>query len=187
MIHLCHCGCGKETSNPYFVHGHNRATNPRFNKAAWSKARNKTHRRELNDRLKLCRNDNPHKMNATPNRRLHLRKYQLKQYGLTLEDYDALLKAQDGLCAICHKPERKNPSLSVDHNHITGKVRGLLCDRCNRVLGAVEDTVEILRSAIDYLTPKQEDQRDPDSDGPDHIVDEIDDDFEPAGGGDADD
>lgn len=57
-----------------------------------------------------------------------------KRYGITLEDYNQMLDTQNGVCAICGKPPKKN-RLAVDHNHITGKVRGLLCATCNKVLG----------------------------------------------------
>jgi hypothetical protein len=53
--------------------------------------------------------------------------------GLSVEEYDAMLKAQGGGCAICGNPP-KTRRLDVDHDHKTGKVRGLLCHRCNRAL-----------------------------------------------------
>lgn len=78
-------------------------------------------------------------------------------YGITLEDYNTLLLNQDGLCAICSKPESVNRvdtifSLSVDHNHKTGEVRGLLCGKCNRALGNFFDSTELLQNAIKYLS-----------------------------------
>lgn len=63
-----------------------------------------------------------------------------------------MLEAQDGGCAICGRPP-KNQRLSVDHDHKTGLVRGLLCWTCNhRVLGNVRDNVELLMKAAAYLT-----------------------------------
>jgi hypothetical protein len=67
-----------------------------------------------------------------------------------------MLEVQNGVCAICKLPEsRKSRSglytLSVDHDHKTGKVRGLLCHRCNNCLGTLKDDTHILQSAIDYL------------------------------------
>ena len=76
------------------------------------------------------------------------RGYWLKiNYGLSIEEYDQMFKEQNGRCKICgrHRTEQKN-ELSVDHNHITGQVRGLLCARCNVGLGFFENhTDEILK------------------------------------------
>ena len=82
--------------------------------------------------------------------------WDLKKYGLTLEQYDSMLKSQNYACKICKEGSTKHPkykdgSFSVDHCHQTGKVRGLLCTRCNLVLGKVADSIWILKSAIDYL------------------------------------
>lgn len=66
-------------------------------------------------------------------------KHNLKRmYGMTLGQYDEMVENQNGVCMICEKPEI-NRRLSVDHDHKTGKVRGLLCCRCNFALGIVED------------------------------------------------
>lgn len=80
---------------------------------------------------------------------------QLKKiYDITLVEYTDILKNQNGGCAICH---RKTPGrwdrkyLVVDHNHKTGKVRGLLCDPCNKALGHFKDKIENLRNAQTYL------------------------------------
>lgn len=75
-----------------------------------------------------------------------------KMYGISLEEYEALLDSQDGVCAICQEPPSgKNRFLSVDHDHDTGRIRGLLCTRCNVGLGALHDSAEILRTALMYL------------------------------------
>jgi hypothetical protein len=77
-------------------------------------------------------------------------------FGLSLEDYELMLAAQDGACAICKQPEThkrngKVKALAVDHDHATGKVRGLLCFDCNTAIGKMKDSPEILTSAIRYL------------------------------------
>jgi len=72
------------------------------------------------------------------------------RYGITLEDYNNMYEAQSGLCAICFKSSGAR-RLSVDHNHTTGAVRGLLCHRCNTSLGLLNDDVNVLLSAIKYL------------------------------------
>ena len=78
-------------------------------------------------------------------RKAHLRGYQIKRlYGITRDDYDAMKLAQGGVCAICGLPQviaKKSAvplELHVDHDHKTGKVRGLLCMRCNTGLAHVE-------------------------------------------------
>lgn len=67
-------------------------------------------------------------------------------------EYQKLFDKQKGLCAICNTPENnKRKRLAVDHDHSTGKVRGLLCDRCNRGLGYFKDSPELLHKGINYL------------------------------------
>jgi hypothetical protein len=84
----------------------------------------------------------------------------LKRYGIDLEGYNALRKKQNYCCAICKKREEdvsqgraKTPAtaLHVDHNHLTGKVRGLLCTNCNIILGKCYDDDTILNNAVQYL------------------------------------
>lgn len=82
--------------------------------------------------------------------------YNLKsKYGITLEEYDEMLKAQNDVCAICKNKKRmlltSKGTLYVDHNHTTGKVRGLLCGSCNSALGYVEDNIDIMKSMIEYI------------------------------------
>jgi len=65
----------------------------------------------------------------------------LKKLGLSLEDFETMWLVQNGLCAICQKPlKRTQHGYGVDHNHKTGKVRGLLCNGCNTGLGFLEKT-----------------------------------------------
>lgn len=73
-----------------------------------------------------------------------------RRYGLTQAAYKLLEKAQNARCAICDlKTPGKN--LHVDHSHVTGLTRGLLCSNCNRGLGLLGDSIKNLRSAIKYL------------------------------------
>jgi len=77
----------------------------------------------------------------------------LKQrYGVSAEEWTAMFENQKGCCAICntHQKDLKK-SLCVDHCHSTGKVRGLLCDRCNKSIGAFEDNIQLLDNAKSYL------------------------------------
>lgn len=81
------------------------------------------------------------------------RKNSLKRFwNMSIEDYETLLAAQNGTCAICPKTE-SNPHkrLCIDHCHTTGKIRGLLCDNHNRAMGLFKDSIEDLQKAIDYL------------------------------------
>ncbi len=75
-----------------------------------------------------------------------------RKFGLTLEDFNEMLLAQECLCAICkiHVSKLKR-DISVDHDHKTGKVRALLCYRCNTILGMAKDSIEVLKNTIAYL------------------------------------
>lgn len=85
------------------------------------------------------------------------RRLQLKSnYGLTPEQYDAMLDAQGGVCAICKRPERAKRQgvvlrMPVDHCHETGRIRALLCHSCNRAIGLFGEDVGLMESAIQYL------------------------------------
>lgn len=75
-----------------------------------------------------------------------------KTYGITLEDYNGMFIKQEGRCFCCvvHQVELTK-SLFVDHNHSTGKVRGLLCHSCNAAIGLVGEDIEVLKNIIGYL------------------------------------
>lgn len=80
------------------------------------------------------------------------RKSDLRKYGLTLKCYEKMEKKQKGLCLICKGEEpSKKKKLVVDHCHSTGKVRGLLCSKCNQGLGYFMDDIQSLKIAIKYL------------------------------------
>lgn len=97
---------------------------------------------------KRKRQENP---NYCRERKLKFNKY------TTVEEYNKLLDEQQGCCAICGKEETTVSRwgtlahLSIDHNHKTGKIRGLLCMRCNHLLGHSRDNINILFKAIQYL------------------------------------
>ena len=74
-----------------------------------------------------------------------------RRYGISHEEYFRLEKEQGKVCAICGKPNTPGRDLAVDHSHITGVVRGLLCTRCNVILGLVKDNPEHLLEAALYL------------------------------------
>ncbi len=92
-------------------------------------------------------------MRNTPDGKLRQRASHLKRkFGLTLEQYDAMLEAQGGGCFICGRPPREDISLHVDHDHSTGKVRGILCFRCNNALADFQEDTALLHKAVAYLT-----------------------------------
>ncbi|MDZ4345072.1 MAG: endonuclease VII domain-containing protein [Candidatus Binatia bacterium] len=78
-------------------------------------------------------------------------------YGIGLQDYKAILLQQGGVCAVCKNAETARKTngelkwLAVDHCHATGKIRGLLCERCNHAIGYLNDNVVTLRAAALYL------------------------------------
>jgi len=75
----------------------------------------------------------------------------LRQYGLSQTTYDELLAKQNGVCAICRLANPNGRALSVDHDHGTDVVRGLLCLHCNSGLGQFRDDSELLRRALAYM------------------------------------
>jgi hypothetical protein len=96
--------------------------------------------------LKAWKQQNPGKLGE------YVRKRRLKHnFGLTVEDYDRLLHLQGGVCAGCGSPPSDRRRLSVDHDHTTGCVRGLLCTNCNRALGLIYDNPRTLSNLAKYL------------------------------------
>lgn len=95
----------------------------------------------------------------TVSRKVSRKNTQLKRlYGISLIDLESVYNTQSGLCAICGKElvltgdwSDKHKIVCVDHNHITGEVRGLLCGKCNRGLGFFNDSQELLENASTYL------------------------------------
>lgn len=87
--------------------------------------------------------------------------YRKKNYGLECEEFEDLVQAQHGKCAICgrlYEPDaakRASMRMTVDHGHTTGKVRGLLCGSCNAGLGGFSDNPQLLQNAIAYLVHHQ--------------------------------
>lgn len=116
-------------------------------------------------RCRKCTNTDPHRKKVDRLRRVRLRdelsvksrKYHIaRTYKITLEEYDRMLQVQGGVCAICEKSESRRVlgkivPLSVDHDHKTTAVRGLLCNSCNVGLSRFRDSVEILKAAIGYV------------------------------------
>lgn len=97
-------------------------------------------------RLRAFRRDNP----------LIIKKNNLHySFGLSFDDWNSMLQSQEGVCKVCKQPEivknqHRTMSLSVDHDHKTGKVRGLLCQGCNRALGLLGDSAERAQALANY-------------------------------------
>lgn len=116
-------------------------TDKQETKLAYNRAYNKANR----DRLNAYRREHYAK-----NKHLYRNQMYKMRYGITLEEYDAMLREQGGVCAICKKTDNSR-ELAVDHSHTTGAVRGLLCKQCNIMLGQIESAPGILDSAKEYL------------------------------------
>jgi hypothetical protein len=89
------------------------------------------------------------------------KKYNLYRYNLTVQELEAMVAAQNGLCAICSNPPRpgNGPAtkrLHIDHDHVTGRNRALLCHDCNLGLGKFKDDPALLRAAADYIDRHRE-------------------------------
>lgn len=93
----------------------------------------------------------------TETRERHLK----RKYGISLENYNDMLKEQNNKCAICGDDEsyQFKSVFHVDHSHETGEVRGLLCRGCNHMLGVVRDDPQILQNAIKYLSSRKSRQK----------------------------
>jgi hypothetical protein len=84
-------------------------------------------------------------------RQAYERRRSLRKYGLTQEQYDQLLASQAGRCAACGTDEPGAKGWCIDHCHKSGRVRALLCSRCNVILGWVDEDPAVLRSLADWL------------------------------------
>lgn len=111
----------------------------------WKKKNNK--RKGI---CKLCKQEK-----YKVNRKKNDLNYRFKKFGLTHEDYLNLLEKQNRKCAICGKTHNLEQyrTFNIDHDHLTGKVRGLLCNNCNTGLGLFKDDISRLQIAIKYLSP----------------------------------
>ena len=79
----------------------------------------------------------------------------MRKYKISQQDYEAMKKAQDNRCAICGNRQLlhiNNGELNIDHDHKTGKVRGLLCNYCNTGIGMLKDNISTLKNAVKYLS-----------------------------------
>lgn len=113
-----------------------------LNKQASRWSKEKASQRRINDNMR-----NKRKPEQKQNSKFKAR------YGITLKQFNEMSENQNNECAICnkHKSFNKNNKLFVDHCHATDKVRGLLCDNCNKGLGIFMDSPKLLLKAVEYL------------------------------------
>ena len=123
----------------------------------------KTHREEINAYQREYRRTHPEKIKTISKKytnthkneiKIRSKKWSLKtKYGLSITEFDNLLLSQDNRCAICKEPlDLQNPkNVNIDHNHLTGKVRGILCLKCNVAIGLLRDNPEYVYNAYKYL------------------------------------
>lgn len=108
----------------------------------------------VESRLKKQRESGAKHRKKFPER--HRKAHYKRKYGLDPKEYDLIFERQEGCCAICKKEESgmrlgRIKSLSVDHCHTTGKVRGLLCQSCNTGIGLLKEDTKLFMAAIEYL------------------------------------
>lgn len=116
-------------------------------KAFLAKKRHDANKDQINTRRRAL------KYFSSPKFKHYQRSWQLKRrYGISSAEYDALLTAQGGVCAICRELPAEGRRLCVDHAHKTGEVRGLLCDSCNNGIARFKDSINLLGEAIVYLS-----------------------------------
>lgn len=121
----------------------------RWKKRHPKEAREYARRNYSRNRAKFCARS---RRNYRQKPEIRLRADLKRRYNLPLQAYKALLVKQNGVCAICSEPEKgKFSRLSVDHDHQTKSVRGLLCSACNSGLGRLKDSEELLIKALEYL------------------------------------
>ena len=122
-----------------------------YQKAYRDKPENKLKKKEYDTKPEIIAYQKAYRAKSET-KRLH-RTFSLeKNYKISDEEYNKIFNAQNGCCAICgkHQSEFKK-ALFVDHDHLTDKVRGLLCHKCNAALGLLNDNIDLLKLATNYL------------------------------------
>lgn len=128
---------------------------------AW-RTRNKEHYNEYQRAYRAGNSDKLNELRRARYRPLKSRwECRKHQYGLTGEQWFAMFKAQGECCAICRSTDRGGPQdWATDHDHATGKVRGILCHRCNKALGLFKDNPDVMRQAALYIERSTDDDDD---------------------------
>ena len=129
----------------------------RLSQAEWRKNLDPVARAERSEKRRLDQLARYHTDVEYRRKRLEACKWIHKKrtYGVSKAKYEEMVVDQGGVCKLCGKPPRPNRALVIDHDHKTGKVRGLLHDACNRLLGMLGDNSDGLRAAADRLDGHQ--------------------------------
>lgn len=143
--------CLKDSHRQYYEQNKNQL-------ASYAKKIYHQNREKIRERRKELRQLNPEKKREEARRNYCPKKNKLRGWkqagivGMTLEKYQQLLDQQNYSCAICNTHESKfKKALSLDHDHSTGKARGLLCDNCNRALGYLKESETIVNNLLTYI------------------------------------
>jgi hypothetical protein len=116
-----------------------------------NKQTQKEYRQKNRSRVRKWKDEWYHN-NLNKGREMHRRYYYKRKYGITPNDYERMIQEREGKCDLCGKPiERTKYQPCIDHDHETGKIRGLLHTNENKALGLLEDNPELLTKALDYL------------------------------------
>jgi hypothetical protein len=154
----CRCGAEKPADTEHFYRNRHRSDGLDETCSECKRlAAKKWYRENLTKaRAAVRKYARTHKQQLAANYRAHILG---KKYGLSVQDYDALVEAQQGLCAICGGHlSTFNQRLAVDHCHTTGRIRGLLCHNCNTGLGKFKEDIELLLRAVEYLQRNRDQQ-----------------------------
>lgn len=157
---MCLCGCGAEVRKEWVKGHHNRAPGTyQPPKKKWYEVEKLCQcgvffiPKSQNMRYcsRDCQNDfkpipPSHQITRTGDRAKHV-----ESYGITMTDWNRMVEEQDGCCKICGGPPKEGSVLHIDHDHVTGQVRALLCRACNTALGYMKDSIERLEAAVEYL------------------------------------
>lgn len=138
LTHCKECGILLDESNTVWVNASSR----------YNSCRECIKKKDREYYKKRC-NDEPEKVLEFKQR---LRDNNIRwKFNMSLEEYNKRTELQHGLCAICFQPCKTGRGLSIDHNHLTGEIRDLLCARCNTVIGMVDEDKSLLLSMIHYI------------------------------------
>lgn len=127
-------------------------------KKNWNKVLKSCRKYYKNNRQKIYeRKKNKWKKHPIKRKRYQQEKHLKYKFNLTLKEYKILIEKQKGKCLICNKkPKNKIKKLSIDHDHKTGKIRGLLCHNCNVIIGLAHEDIKILKNIAKYLQRKKQ-------------------------------
>ncbi len=113
--------------------------------------KSKNSRDGVHNQCKKCHNEYYSKEKYKKYYPQNKNRYYLKKFNITLKDKEVMIQNQSNTCLICKQQFKASHSTHVDHNHITGKVRGILCSGCNMLIGFMETNPKRLEEAFNYL------------------------------------